>query len=230
MGTGVRKMMILLIHNEPLVGAGLRAILANEPDIKVVGEESDYSSVASACRTLSPDVAVVSAKKRSEDGSEAISAIRNCRNVAVLVMGEDEDGEAAREALAAGARGYLPRGASTDLIVQTLKTISNGGVVVPDRLRRDLFAQPASDVDMQTLRKMTPREHAILGHLAQGKSNTEIASEMFLAEATVKKHVSRILHKFKLNNRLQAGLFAYRLGLASPDCNAGSVAPPQTPR
>jgi DNA-binding NarL/FixJ family response regulator len=213
-------MMILLIHNEPLLGAGLRAILANEPDIKIVGEEGDYSSAASACRTLSPDVVVVSATKLSEDDSEAISTIRNCRNVAVLVIGEEEDGEVVREVLAAGARGYLPRAAATDLVVQTLKTISSGGIVVPDGLRRDLFAQPASDVDTRALRKMTPREHAILSHLAHGKTNTEIASEMFLSEATVKKHVSHILQKFKLHNRLQAGLFAYRLGLGSSEGSA----------
>jgi DNA-binding NarL/FixJ family response regulator len=227
-------MMIFLIHNEPLVGAGLRAILSDEPDIKIVGEGSDDASAATACRASSPDVVVISAGKLSEDGTGVESTIRRCGAMAVLVMGEEEDGEVVRKVLAAGAKGYLSRRAPTNLIIQTLRIISNGGIVVPERLRRNLFADPVSDLDMRDLRRMTPREHAILGYLAHGMTNTEIASALFLSEATVKKHVSHILRKFQLHNRLQAGLFGYRLGLGAPDGEisqvASTVGPADRPR
>lgn len=206
---------ILLIDDEPIVGAGLRAVLDAQEDLHVVGEEQDLRRAARTVARSEPDVIVLDTPAADEGTFGAIRALlRNRPHAAVLLLTSDGDTHTALLAIMAGARGYLPSRVSTELMVQVVRTITEGGMVVPGPVGRELAGQLVPRMSQRAALEHTlsKREQRVLDLLADGCSNAEIGAELFISEATVKKHVSQILRKLQMRDRLQAALYARDLG------------------
>lgn len=208
---------ILLINDEPIVRAGLRTIFEAHDDLDVVGEEQDGSRVLVALTRYRPDVVIL---ETHVTGASTLRTVRrladNAPNCAVLLVATENDTRAALNAIVAGARAYLLSSASTSLMVQVVRTIAGGVVVLPRFVGEDLarLLPPELDERRRTLLDaLSDREQRVLELLSDGRSNTEIAHDLCVSEATVKKHVSQVLRKLRLRDRLQAGLFGRELGL-----------------
>lgn len=209
---------ILLIDDEPIVGAGLRAVLDAQEDLQVVGEEQDLGR---ATRTLSrsePDVIVLDTPAVDDGTFRAIRALLKGRpQAAVLVVSSDGDVTTALRAIMAGATAYLPSRVSTALMVQVVRTVTEGAMVLPRSVGRELAGRLVPKMSQRSalVHLLSTREHRVLELLADGCSNAEIGGELFISEATVKKHVSQILRKLQRRDRLQVALYARDLGLGS---------------
>jgi DNA-binding NarL/FixJ family response regulator len=147
---------------------------------------------------------------------DAVRTLLDSRpRTAVLLVGGEEDKTTALRAITAGARAYLPSHVPTELVVQVVRTIAEGGLVLPGGIARDMARQLVRELDERdaVVQLLSEREHGVLVLLGSGRSNAEIAQELFISEATVKKHVSQILRKLRRRDRLQAALYASELGL-----------------
>jgi len=207
---------ILLIDDEPIVGAGLRAIFEAQWDLQVVGEERDVHVAAAKLARSQPDVILLDVHAAGAVKFGAIRILVEGRpRAAVVLVSGDEDPATMLRAIAAGASGYLPSRAPTELMVQVVRTVAAGGLVLPRPVGADMARQLASELDERAavVGLLSERERGVLKLLAGGRSNTEIGRELFISEATVKKHVSQILRKLRRRDRLQAALYACELGL-----------------
>lgn len=210
---------ILLIDDEPIVGAGLRAVLDAEEDLQVVGEEQDLRRATGTLARSEPDVIVLDTSAADDGTFGAIRALLRRRpQAAVLLVSGNGDTRTVLGAIMAGVTAYLPSRVSTELMVQVVRTISQGGMVLPGRVGRELAGQLAPRMSQRgaLAQVLSEREQRVLELLAEGRCNAEIAGELFISEATVKKHVSHILRKLQCRDRLQAALYARDLGLGSP--------------
>lgn len=209
-------MRILLIDDRPVAQIGLFAIFTAEPDLEVVGTEPKIESALDALAVLQPDVVVVETETANDGTFDAIRAVRGRRpDSAILLITDDRSADTALQALDAGTSGYLSSRSAAELMVQAVRTIGADGVVLTRSAAAGVAARRAAVNESLTdgLGKLSERERRVLGLLAQGRSNSEIALHLFISEATVKKHLSQALRKLGLRDRLQAGLYAYRLGL-----------------
>lgn len=209
---------ILLIDDEPIMGAGLRAVLDAQDDLQVVGEEHETGRAATTLARSQPDVIVLVAPVADAGTFGAVRTLLKGRpRTAVLLVTTDGDLTTALQAVVAGAMAYLPSRVSPELMVQVVRTVTQGGMVLPGSVGREL----AGEVVARTSRRgtlvhlLTEQEQCVLKLLATGCSNAEIGGALFISEATVKKHVSQILRKLQLRDRLQAALYARDLGLGS---------------
>ncbi len=214
---------VLLVDDQPLLRTGFRLILQTEPDIEVVGEAGDGEVAVSQARALRPDVVLMDIRMPRVDGIEAtrrLAALDPAPRVLVLTT-YDLD-EYVVESLRAGASGFLLKDAPADDLVDAVRVVHRGEAVVAPRVTRrllDRFARqlPAADaVPVAPLPSLTEREHEVLLLVARGLSNAEIAAELVLSETTVKTHVSNVLTKLGLRDRVQAVVLAYERGLVTP--------------
>jgi DNA-binding NarL/FixJ family response regulator len=215
---------VLLVDDEPLVRAGLRAVLEAQPDIEVVGEAADGATVIPLVRQLRPDVVAMDVRMPLLDGIEATRAV--LRTVEeppkILVVTTFENDEYVYEALRAGADGFLLKRATPEQLIDGIRTVVAGEALVAPAVTRRLLAAYAGrrPPDRERLRlaaHLTGREAEILRALADGLSNAEIAGRVFLAPETVKTHVKAILGKLGVRDRTQAVVWAYRTGFAGAD-------------
>jgi DNA-binding NarL/FixJ family response regulator len=218
---------VLLVDDQELLRSGLRMVLEEEPDLAVVGEAADGEQAVRSAAILEPDVVVMDVRMPVLDGVEATRQIVAADpTVRVLVLTTFDLDEYAFSALRYGASGFLLKDVLPAELARAIRSVAVGdAVVAPSVTRRllDLYAdqlpdprQPA-DRGNSALSALTERETQILLEVALGLSNSEIAAKLFLAEATVKTHLGRILTKLDLRDRVQAIVFAYRTGLVSPD-------------
>lgn len=223
-------MRILLIDDRPVAGIGLSAIFTAEPDLEIVGTEPEVESALDSLAELRPDVVVMETETADGKTFEAIRAVRGRRPAsAILLITDDQSVDTALQALDAGTSGYLSSRSAAELMVQAVRTIGADGVVLTRSAAAGVTARRAAAKGSPPdgLAKLSERERRVLGLLAQGRSNSEIAVQLFISEATVKKHLSQALRKLGLRDRLQAGLYAYRLGLGdrgSPEAGPGDPA------
>jgi DNA-binding NarL/FixJ family response regulator len=211
---------VVLVDDQELVRSGFRMLLSVEDDVEVVGEAVDGSRAVELVRDLRPDVVLMDVQMPVLDGVEATRRIvaEGCSRVVILTTFEREDYLFA--ALEAGASGFLLKSCTADELVSAIRTVAVGHTLIAPSLTRRVIeralARRSSVPDEALLALLTDRERGVLGLLAAGLSNAEIADELFLGTATVKSHVSSILTKLGLRDRVQAVVLAYRSGLASP--------------
>lgn len=214
---------ILLVDDQPLLRLGFRMVLEAHEGLSVVGEAADGEQAVQAALELSPDVIVMDVRMPGVDGIAATERITAARpDSKILILTTFDLDEYAFTGLRAGASGFLLKDVPPDEFVAAIRTVASGDAVVAPRITRrllDTFAgqlPAASAGSHPRLAVLTDRERDVLGAMALGKSNLEIAESLYLSEATVKSHVSRILGKLGLRDRVQAVIFAYETRLIQP--------------
>ena len=214
---------VLIADDQAVVRRGLRMILEAQGDIEVVGEASDGLEAVALVRELDPDVVLMDIRMPRVDGIEAtrrIASAGNARGRVVVLTTYGLD-EYVYDALKAGAGGFFVKTDSPERLVEGVRVVAAGDALLgPEMMRRliDRFTSgPAPNAPRpRKLAELTPRELEVLGLVAEGLSNTEIAERLFVSEGTVKTHVARVLSKLDLRDRVQAVVFAYESGLVQP--------------
>lgn len=214
---------VLLADDQPLLRMGFRMVLEAHDGLEVVGEAADGTAAIAAVGDLNPDVVVMDVRMPGLDGIEATRRIVADRpDTRVLILTTFDVDEYAVEGLKAGASGFLLKDVPPAELVAAIHTVAEGDAVVAPTVTRRLLdrfirgdGDPAS-VDLARLEILTAREREVLEHIGLGHTNQEIATKLFLSEATVKSHVSRILGKLELRDRVQAVIFAYETRLVRP--------------
>jgi DNA-binding NarL/FixJ family response regulator len=214
---------VLIADDQQLIRAGLQLILQTQPDIEVVGEAANGKDAVEAAATLRPDVILMDIRMPGMEGIEATRRIldQESDHPRILILTTFDLDEYVYRALKAGASGFLLKDTPPDQLVAAIRSVGDGDALLsPSITRRLIEAFTATDPvtpDMpRELGLLSPRETEVLQLLARGRSNQEIANELFVAETTVKSHVARILTKLDLRDRVQAVVFAYESGLTRP--------------
>jgi len=217
---------VLLVDDQALLRTGFRLVIESEPDLEVVGEAADGRVALDQVAALAPDVVLMDIRMPGMDGIEATGRIvADHPGSRVLVLTTFDVDDLAFAALRAGASGFLLKSARPDELVDAIRTVAGGtAVVAPRVLRRmlDLFAShlPATRADVADegsdprLSALTRRELEVLRLIAEGASNSEIATELVVSETTVKTHVGNVFAKLGARDRVQAVIMAYEFGLA----------------
>ncbi|MEU4403940.1 response regulator transcription factor [Streptosporangium sp. NPDC023963] len=214
---------VLLADDQALVRTGFRLILQQAPGVSVVGEAADGSQAASMTRELRPDVVLMDVRMPEVDGVEATRRIHaDGGPTRVLILTTFDLDEYVYAALRAGASGFLLKDTLAADLLSAIRVVAAGdAVVAPSTTRRLLerylpagSGSPAPAVPDPGV--LTEREREVLTLIACGMSNAEIADHLFLSEGTVKTHVSRVLTKLELRDRVQAVVYAYETGVVRP--------------
>lgn len=221
---------VMLVDDQELVRAGLRIILESEPGIEVVGEAGTGAAAIELARELDPDVIAMDIQMPGMDGLAATRVLVDDPSVsgAVLMLTTFDRDDYLFEALRAGASGFLLKTASPEQLVEAVTTIAAGDALLAPSVTARVIAafasQPAHPAPSASSAaqdaELTEREREVLTLVARGHSNAEIANALFLGEATVKTHVSKILMKLGVRDRVQAVVWAYEHGIVSPASSA----------
>jgi DNA-binding NarL/FixJ family response regulator len=211
---------VVIADDQGMIRSGLRSLLQGEPDIRVVAEAADGRQAVAAVRRHDPDVTLMDIRMPELDGlaatRELVAAGTRTRILALTTFDLDEY---VFEALRAGAGGFLLKEATGEDLVEAVRLLARGeALLAPAVTRRviELFARMPAPRDDAALADLSPRELEVLRLLAQGRSNAQIADELVVSAATVKTHVSNVLAKLRLPDRVQAVIFAYETGLVRP--------------
>ncbi|MEU3732409.1 response regulator transcription factor [Streptomyces sp. NPDC033538] len=215
---------VLLVDDEPLVRAGLRAVLEAQPDIEVVGEAADGAAVIPLVRQVRPDVVAMDVRMPLLDGIEATRALLRTMTdpPKILVVTTFENDEYVYEALRAGADGFLLKRARPAEIVHAVRLIAEGESLLFPASVRQLAAEYGDGGGNRAARaqleraQLTEREGEVLRLMARGMSNAEIAARLVVGTETVKSHVSAVLAKLGARDRTQAVITAYESGFVAP--------------
>jgi DNA-binding NarL/FixJ family response regulator len=213
---------VLVVDDDDLMRAGLRAVLSSDQTVQVVGEASDGRAAVQRVGEFRPDVVLMDVRMPDLDGIAATrEVVAASPEVKVVILTTFEQDDYIFGALSAGASGFLLKRTSPEELIAAIHTVAAGdSLLSPSVTRRviDRMAQqPAGEASFDArLVELTPREREVLEHLARGLSNGEIAVTLVIEESTVKTHVKRILMKLRLRDRIQAVIFAYESGLARP--------------
>ncbi len=212
---------VVVVDDEPMVCAHLRTILGSAPDIQVVDEAHDGAAGVAAVRRHRPDVVLMDLRMPVLDGIAAIEQIVRLADPPVVVVLTTFDADQyVLRALRAGAAGFLVKSTPPEDLIGLVRVAAEGHTVLSPAAARRLIAasadsQPAAERARKLTGSLTEREVEVLTCLGEGLSNAQIAARLYLAEATVKGYVSRMLEKLGLENRTQAGLLAHDAGLTS---------------
>ncbi len=208
---------VVLVDDQALFRAGVRMLLASQPDLDVVGEAGDGREAVSLVQRTRPDVVLMDIRMPVMDGLAATAEILAQPDPPRIVMLTTFDlDEAAARAIRQGASGFLLKDADPEFLLAAIRTVHAGSSVIAASATRELFEHFAEDpkpVPVQ-FSALTEREREIFALAARGLSNSEIAAREYLSEATVKTHISRILTKLTLRDRVQLVVFAFEHGLA----------------
>jgi DNA-binding NarL/FixJ family response regulator len=213
---------VLLVDDDDLMRAGLRAVLRSDPSVEVVGEAADGRAAVAAARRQRPDVVLMDVRMPDLDGIAATREVLGASpDIRVVILTTFEQDDYIFGALSAGASGFLLKRTSPEELLAAIHTVAAGDSLLSPSVTRivvDRVAQqPAPQIGSGgRLGELTPREREVLELIARGLSNGEIASALVIEESTVKTHVKRILMKLGLRDRIQAVIFAYETGLTQP--------------
>lgn len=214
-----KMIRVLVVDDHVVVRQGIRALLATETDIEVVGEAENGRGAVAEAEGLQPDVILMDLVMPEMDGIEAIDRITARQPEArILVLTSFAADDKVFPAIKAGALGYLLKDSSPEDLVAAIHQVHQGESSLHPTIARKLLQELSQPPDKPpTLEPLTEREVEVLKLVAQGRSNQEIAEALVISEATARTHVSNILHKLHLASRTQAALYALREGLASLD-------------
>jgi DNA-binding NarL/FixJ family response regulator len=213
---------VLLADDQAMVRTGFRMILESEPDIAVVAEAANGEQAASATRRLRPDLVLMDVQMPGEDGLSATRRITESPDLRsrIVILTTFERDDYVFEALRSGASGFLLKNAPPEELVRAVRVVAAGdALLAPSVTRRviEQFTRQAVRPELETqLESLTQREREVLVLLARGKSNAELAACLVVSEGTVKTHVSSVLSKLSLRDRVQAVVLAYESGLVRP--------------
>ncbi len=221
----MNRLRVLIVDDQALVRAGFALILSAEDDIEVIGEAATGVEALAAARRLKPDVILMDIRMPEMDGITAtreLCATRpadpDCPRVVILTTFDLDD--YVYDALRAGASGFLLKDTPPEDLVNAIRVVAAGEALLSPSITRKLLEEfnrtPATPTPHQHLDDLTEREVEVLRQLARGMSNAEIADALFVSETTVKTHVSHILTKLELRDRVQAVVVAYESGLVVP--------------
>ncbi|MFG2984587.1 response regulator [Streptomyces sp. NPDC048258] len=209
------RIRVLLVDDHQVVRRGLRTFLEVQDDIEVVGEASDGEEGIARAEELRPDVILMDIKMPGTDGIEALRRLRELANPArVLIVTSFTEQRTVIPALRAGAAGYVYKDIDPDALAGAIRSVHAGHVLLQPEVAVTLLSQEDQSPSAGRPGSLTDREREVLGLIADGRSNREIARALVLSEKTVKTHVSNILMKLDLSDRTQAALWAVRHGIA----------------
>ncbi|MEU8547260.1 response regulator transcription factor [Streptomyces roseoverticillatus] len=214
---------ILLADDQPLVRSGLRVIMADHPDLEVVGEAASGSEAVRLAGELGPDVVVMDIRMPGMDGIEATRLITaGPAPTRVLILTTFDEDDHVYGALRAGASGFVVKDMALDDILGAIRVVAVGDALIAPSVTRRLIAdfvgRPAAAAPERSPRPVegiTEREREVLTLVGRGRSNTEIAEDLFITVATAKSHVSRLLTKLGARDRVQLVITAYETGLVA---------------
>jgi DNA-binding NarL/FixJ family response regulator len=212
---------VLVVDDDALVRAGLTMILSAAADIELVGEAADGSEVAAAVTACRPDVILMDIRMPRIDGLAATEAVRSRPGAPeVIVLTTFDADDHVLRALRAGAGGFLLKDTPPTEILQAVRRVARGEAILSPTVTRQLIAHvsgpgraPSTAGPLSLLSRLSDRERDVALAVGRGSSNAEVAAELFMSVATVKAHVSRILTKLELNNRVQVALLVHDAGL-----------------
>ncbi len=212
---------VVVVDDDHLMRAGLGELLTADPAIEVVGEAAGGREALAEVRRLGPDVVLMDVQMPDGDGIEATRRLAaEAPEARVLVLTTFERDDYLFEALRAGASGFLLKRARPEELIAAVHTVAAGEALLSPSVTRRVvdqaLAQPRPRPGDARVEDLTPREREVLGLVARGLSNREIAAELVVETSTVRTHVKRILMKLGLRDRIQVVIFAYETGLAAP--------------
>jgi DNA-binding NarL/FixJ family response regulator len=220
----------LIVDDQSMIRVGIRAILESQDDITVVGEAENGQLGVERCRSLRPDVVLMDVRMPVLDGLAATRAILGPERAEahpprVLMLTTFDLDDYIYAALQAGASGFLLKDSEPEDLQRAVRVVAGGEALLAPSITRRLIenfveARPRRPTAATALNGLTDREREVLRLMALGMSNAEIAASLFIAEQTTKTHVSRILQKLGLRDRVQAVVFGYETGLVTPGGHA----------
>ncbi|MGW2637003.1 response regulator [Streptomyces sp. NPDC001348] len=211
---------VLLADDQPLVRSGLRVIMADQPDLEVVGEAATGTEAVRLVKDVAPDVVVMDIRMPGMDGIEATRLITAGQaTTRVLVLTTFDEDDHVYGALRAGASGFVVKDMALDDILAAIRVVAAGDALIAPNVTRRLIADfvgrpaPAPQRCARGVEGITEREREVLTLVGRGRSNSEIAEDLFITVATAKSHVSRLLTKLGARDRVQLVITAYETGL-----------------
>ena len=210
---------LLIADDQPLMRAGFRAVLEATGEMIVVGEAGDGEEAIRGARELRPDVVLMDIRMPRLDGIEALRSMPDQRVLMLTTFGLDEY---IVEALRAGASGFITKDVPAEELVRAVRVIAAGDALLTPAVTRQLLDRVARRLpapvtgDRGAVDALTEREREVFELLARGLSNAEISAALVVGEATVKTHVSNVLMKLGIRDRVQAVVLAYEVGLVTP--------------
>lgn len=207
---------ILLVDDHTLFRSGLKALLSRQADFEIVGEASDGLKGVKLAEQLKPDLVLLDLDMPVMNGTEALAQMLAAnRELPVVMLTVSEDAEDLKEAFVLGARGYLVKNIDAEYLVNGVRQVVAGeSVMSPEMTSKFVNGIRAKHLSLmpevrpETVKSLTERERQILGRLAQGASNREMANLLNMSESTVKAHLQRIMRRFDFSSRVQAAVFA----------------------
>lgn len=211
------RVRVLLVDDDALVRAGLRMILSSSEELEVVGEAADGADAVAAVQAHRPDVVLMDIRMPELDGIAATAALRRLPSPPhVIVLTTFQADEHVMSALRAGADGFLLKDTPPTEIIKAVRLVAAGEAMLSPSVTRTLLAHLGNDeaterrrLAVERLGTLTDREHEVAEAVGSGASNAEIAASLFMSEATVKAHVSRLLTKLDLTNRVQIAILVH---------------------
>ena len=220
----VTPIRVMIVDDQAMVRQGFGALLDAQPDVTVVATAADGLEVTELVKRTSPDVILMDIrmpKLNGIDATKAVLAMPGLSHPRVIILTTFDADEYVFDALRAGASGFILKDATADDLVSAVRVVAGGESLlapsVTSRLIADYATRPAPRRDAQKLSELTERELGVMREIATGKSNAEIAAELYVSEQTVKTHVSRILSKLGLRDRTQIVVTAYESGLVTAE-------------
>ncbi|MFF4935038.1 response regulator [Streptomyces griseofuscus] len=212
---------VVLADDQPLVRSGLRVLMADAPDIYVVGEAGTGAEAVRLVRNTEPDVAVMDIRMPGMDGIEATGLITAAAGATrVLILTTFDDDEYIYGALRAGASGFLVKDMALDDILGAIRVVAAGDALIAPSVTRRLIAEfaarPEPAPHPRPVGNITEREREVLTLVGRGMSNSEIAAHLYISVATAKAHIARLLTKLEARDRVQLVITAYEIGLVTP--------------
>lgn len=219
---------VLLADDQALVRAGFRMIIGAEDDLRVLGEADDGDEAVELARSLKPDVVLMDIQMPRLDGIEATRRIvaQPGSHTRVVILTTFERDDYVFQALQAGASGFLVKNAPPEELLHAIRVVAGGNALLSPSVTRRVIEKHAATAPVSKgvaadLARLTDREREVLCSLAAGKSNAEVATALYVGEGTIKTHVSHILTKLGLRDRVQAVVFAYESRLVVPGSEVG---------